>query len=298
VDNGKWREGEIVEHSSEIIDRAINEIRPEKVFALFSGGNDSLATTHIAAQHLGTTLDGVVHINTGIGIPQTREFVRDTCKQYGWPLVEYKAVENTKADGTPDPIIYEELVTKWGFPGPYGHRLMYIRLKERALARLRREHGKNILLISGFRRQESSRRMKQTEATEKKFGFNWCCPCFYMDKREILQYRREKNLPHNEVCDLLHMSGECLCGAFAHKGELAEIEMWFPDVGRHIRDLEKKVRDAGFPWGWEEGPPEWWVKKKNADKAGQEDAFDRERDEVLEGAGFQPLCAACNKRAS
>jgi hypothetical protein len=51
------------------------------------------------------------------------------------------------------------------------------------------------------------------------------------------------------------MSGECLCGAFAHKDELAEVEMFFPDVAAQIRELEVEVAAAGHPakickWGW------------------------------------------------
>ena len=35
----------------EVIDQAVAEHKPSHVFALFSGGHDSLTSTHIAAQH-------------------------------------------------------------------------------------------------------------------------------------------------------------------------------------------------------------------------------------------------------
>jgi hypothetical protein len=84
------------------------------------------------------------------------------------------------------------------------------------------------------------------------------------------------------------MSGECLCGAFAKPGELKEIETWFPETGKRIRELERKVAAAGFPWGWEESPPPWWGKVKHAEKAGQDDAFQSELDSEV-----QMLCTSC-----
>lgn len=60
----------------------------------------------------------------------------------------------------------------------------------------------------------------------------------------------------NEVTDFLHMSGECLCGAYAHPGELQEIEMWYPAVAAEIRALEKEAAERGIPqctWGRGDG---------------------------------------------
>ena len=60
-------------------------------------------------------------------------------------------------------------------------------------------------------------------------------------------------LPSNPVVDLLHMSGECLCGSFARPGELAEISLWYPRAAARIFELERRVLEAGSPprpWGW------------------------------------------------
>jgi hypothetical protein len=68
------------------------------------------------------------------------------------------------------------------------------------------------------------------------------------------------DVPRNPASDLIHMSGECLCGAFAHPGELDEIGEWYPDVVAEIRALEAEARAAGIPepfcrWGHGEGKP-------------------------------------------
>ena len=84
------------------------------------------------------------------------------------------------------------------------------------------------------------------------------------------------------------MSGECLCGAYARPNELKEIELWFPETGKWLRDLERRVRAAGFPWGWDESPPKWWSAMKKAKKYGQSDAFKEEQDSEI-----QMLCTSC-----
>jgi hypothetical protein len=103
-----------------------------------------------------------------------------------------------------------------------------------------------------------------------------------MSKIDVNRYVAEKELPRNPVVEHLHMSGECLCGAYAKPGELDEIGLFYPHVKARIESLEKQVAAAGFPWRWEEkGPPKWW---RDARK-GQMDMFNE----------FAPLCAGCKK---
>lgn len=258
------------------IDKAYQAYRPIAVYGLFSGGHDSLTATYIASLYPAFT--AAVHINTGIGVDQTRVFVRDTCAERGWPLLEYKAMENCRADGTLDPQDYRKLVLQYGFPGPPGHGLMYVRLKDRQIARLLRDTKKGhsrrtcAMFISGARSQESQRRMANTEEIQKQGGRLWCAPIHDFTKTDCGHVIEHAGLKRNEVVDLIHKSGECLCGAFAKKGELDELAMWFPEKAREIRELEKEVMKK-FPWGWEDRPP----KKQCARKIPN-----------------QPLCHNCN----
>ncbi len=261
-----------------IVDRAIEKYNPSHMFAMFSGGHDSYCATHLISQH--PLFTGVCHINTGIGIEQTRQFVRDRCKEHNWKLSEYRATEYVNGKGKLSPQCYRDLVLKWGFPGPPVHQLMYIRLKEKALRHFIRNHKTHhrdkILLVTGIRKQESKRRMGKAKEIVQDGAIVWACPIFDWTKDQVNQYMTDNNLPHNEVVDILHMSGECLCGAFAHEGELAMIETFFPEEGKIIRDLEKEVREAGFPWGWEDRPPEWYLEHKK-------------------GQMLMPLCFDCLK---
>lgn len=278
------------------IESAIELHKPKHIFGLLSGGHDSMSVTHFAASVLGKRLDAVVHINTGIGIEATRAYVREQCAHYGWNFLEYKAAENTKADGSPDPMIYEEIVLENGFPGANGHRFMYSKLKERQLRRLARDFAATpaepMMLVSGVRQEESTRRMGNTKLLDAQGRTIWVAPFIAMTAIDCGEYMQREGIRRNQVKDLTHMSGECLCGAYAHPGELKELELWYPEDAANIRRIEAKVRAAGFPWGWEEQPPPWWSARKLAAKFGQADAFEEEAE-----AEIQYLCVGCNKRA-
>jgi 3'-phosphoadenosine 5'-phosphosulfate sulfotransferase (PAPS reductase)/FAD synthetase len=272
-----------METPEKIIRRAIDVHKPKYIFGMFSGGDDSLSATHAAREILGSDMTAVVHINTGIGIPEARAFVDVACDRFGWNLLEYKATDCGQ--------VYEDIVLQNGFPGPGQHMKMFIRLKQRPLQALCRDFlGGNVLLISGVRQQESVTRMRLLHAVQKEQGTRrvWCSPFFYWSNDQVREYRTKLDLPKNPAKEYLCMSGECLCGAFAQPGELSQIETFFPVTGRYLRDLERRVRAAGFPWGWDEPPPIWWGRMQLAKKFGQSDAFEDERDDEI-----QMLCSSC-----
>lgn len=66
-----------------VLNQAVEEHNPQAIYALFSGGHDSLCATAITAKHPAFT--AAAFINTGTGIPRTVEFVRETCQKQGWP---------------------------------------------------------------------------------------------------------------------------------------------------------------------------------------------------------------------
>lgn len=250
-----------IEESKNIINKAIEEYNPSSVFGFFSGGHDSLVSSHIIAQHPRFT--GLVHINTGIGIPETREFVRNTAKKWGVKLFEYKADEYVRKDGTSDPQKYEDIIKEYGFPGPKQHRNMYIRLKEKPLYMLAREHkkewqGRNkyfdkLIYVTGVRSSESVRRMGTTQIIKTHGCMVWVAPIISWEKRDINEYIDVFELERNEVVKKLCMSGECLCGAFATKDELELISIFYPDTAEYILSLQKeveKIRDTKNKWGW------------------------------------------------
>lgn len=214
---------------------------------LYSGGNDSTVLAHMFRD----IADVAVHANTGIGIEQTRDFVRSTCKEWGLRLIEKHP-----------PVPYDELVMDQGFPGPAQHFKMYQRLKERCLRQARNELVSNprkerVVFLGGRRRDESARRGRELVTTSDRDGsMVFISPLINWTSQDMNTYRAMFDVPRNEVSDCLHMSGECLCGAFAAKGELEEIADWYPETAERIRELERRVKAAGkvpeqrCQWGW------------------------------------------------
>jgi 3'-phosphoadenosine 5'-phosphosulfate sulfotransferase (PAPS reductase)/FAD synthetase len=78
----------------------------------------------------------------------------------------------------------------------------------------------------------------------------WVCPILNWTALDVGEYMATNAIRRNVVVDLLHRSGECLCGALAHPDELKQIEFWYPDVGRRIRAIEFACFKAGLPWRW------------------------------------------------
>jgi len=341
---------ERINEAEMILEAATVHHKPSHLFLLFSGGHDSLATTHLSFLLLQNTLRRyptdlgygprihVLHINTGIGVPQTRDFVRLVSWNYGWNYLEYRT-----------PVSYVENVLTYGFPGPAQHTTMYSLLKERALrlavrdltplhplqvhqrliydllndmqplplrwqyALLRmvrtslskaitayRQELRPMAFITGVRRAESVRRMGNVVPLQKHGRHWWLSPLTHWSKDDVLDYMEEAHLPHNPVVDTIHKSGECLCGAFAEVGELEELCLFWPEVGAYIKQLERQVREAGFPWGWETRPPSWWNTRKKGQLflPGWEDYMMRDDPEPpgLSAPGFSPLCSSCNAR--
>lgn len=214
------------------------------VVGLFSGGKDSTTFMHLL--RAGLTHAG--HANTGIGIEATREFVRATCADWGLPLIEKLPTEENS---------YETLVKEYGFPGPAGHAMMYRHLKERQFRQIRRDlidngRAQRVIFVAGMRHFESERRMGNTQVTHREGSTVWCSPVAWWPNRLLKEYRDEFDVPLNEVTQHLHMSGECLCGAFAKPGELDMIRLFYPETAVYLEGLQLEVADAGRPaciWG-------------------------------------------------
>lgn len=215
---------------------------------LFSGGNDSTVLAHLMKDRV----DYAVHIDTTIGIPETQQFVRDTCAAWGLDLIVQQP-----------PVPYEELVIQHAFPGPAFHYWHFQRLKERALDIVRAELVTNprrerLLNIAGRRRSESKRR-RNIPLYEPDGSAIWASPIAMWTKEDMVKYRAMKgDVPFNPVTDHIGMSGECLCGAFAKPGELDRLRIWYPNVADRIDQIAAKVKAAGHPeprcrWGHGEG---------------------------------------------
>jgi len=249
IDDAYWSIDEARRRYFDGADR-INRREVAGTIILFSGGNDSTVLAHLMrgeATHFG-------HANTGIGVEATRTFVRELSHIWRRPLLERYP---------PPGSTYRDLVLSEGFPGPGKHWKMFQRLKLRAVEQMQAElitttpYRQRVMLLAGRRLVESARReQRDIPQVERNKSAVWVSPLRNWTALDMNEYRRRHpDCPRNPVADTLHMSGECLCGAFAKPDELDWIRLWHPEVERQIRALEAEADAAGIPaprnrWGW------------------------------------------------
>lgn len=233
-------------------------VKPKKRIAAecvtFTGGDDSTVLAHLFRRDV----DYAVHIDTSVFVldPDERErrsaplkFVRQMCAEWDLPLI----VQSGE--------LYRDLVLDQGFPGPAQHDKMYQRLKERGFRKVRRhfvgDRGRKerVLFLGGRRRDESDRREDIPE-NDRDGALVWAAPFANWTKDDTNLYRQVYNVPRSPVSQHIHMSGECLCGAYAKKGEIDEIGFFYPATAQMLHDLEVEVSATGkfkperCQWGW------------------------------------------------
>src|SRR5262245_58615456 len=111
---------------------------------------------------------------------------------------------------------------------------MLFYLKQQPLLRWHRQIPGRHGLVTGIRKQESQRRMgagisEPVRRDPKNTRITWVSPILDWSKIDCGRFIEKQGLSRNRVVDLLHRSGECLCGAMAAAREIREIGRWFPD---------------------------------------------------------------------
>jgi phosphoadenosine phosphosulfate reductase len=276
--------------------RVLGAVPPDRdTLALVSGGHDSLTAMHVAYAHPEIALDGIVHINTGIGIPETRRFVRQRARALDLDYYEIGRPESDTTDGSEyrrRNAEYEHLVRTLGFPGPPLHNVMYYSLKEKPLQAWLRDHypdaDEKPTLVSGVRRHESERRKMNVtlDGVQEYVGCTTVSPVVAFTGMDVRRYRRARDLPMNPVVEKLELSGDCLCGAFSSRGELRMIRLFYPQVWRRIKALEAVVSAASYT---DDGPDEAYT------QWGHNRLKDRER-EAMADRDQMLLCESCERQ--
>jgi 3'-phosphoadenosine 5'-phosphosulfate sulfotransferase (PAPS reductase)/FAD synthetase len=218
---------------------SVDEIDPGCTdFALFSGGDDSVVSTHVAQREY--DIDWVVYLDTNTGVPENLEHVKDVCRSYDWDLAVLSSPVTLKefalGTDTREPL---------GFPGPGIHSWAYQYFKERQLREVATHADGKPRFYTGVRSHESNRRMKNVEGGRVEAErWVWVSPIHDWTDHEMTQYRRKYGLPTNPVAEKIGRSGDCYCGAFAHRDtELAELEAHYPDHAEWLKEVEREVQE-------------------------------------------------------
>ena len=205
---------------------------PYEKIAMFSGGHDSLVSTHFSMEQ--RDCDAVLHIDTGTGIDKNQEFVEEVCEQYDWPLEIV----------TPN-ITLEEFAKKYGFPKAQAHNWIYRYLKEHPLASFTTDlKCDKPEFFTGVRRDESERRARMiTAERQERERWVWVAPLADWTDEDCEEYIDKHNLPRNPVVETIGRSGECFCGAYADRWqELLALQEEYPEHADWILEVEQEVQ--------------------------------------------------------
>ncbi len=207
--------------------------------ALVSGGKDSLSTAQVL--HEAGRLAGCVALETGISTPDWKEFITGVCAGRGWPLEFFACGQS-----------YDDLVRKYGFPGPSKHGWFMSYLKGRCVRAFRRAHPDGIL-ASGVRSGESSRREIHTAPVSFWEGVPILAPIYDWTTDETWAFFYSRGFERAPAYSTLQISGDCLCGAFAAEDEPEALRFHYPEIAARFDRLGLEIQEA-FPnrckWGW------------------------------------------------
>ncbi len=210
-----------------------------KCWALVSGGKDSLTTAQVL--HEAGRLAGCVSFKTGISTPDWEAFVIKVCEERGWPLEFYETDES-----------YDDLVIRFGFPGPGMHGMFMNYLKGRCVRKFKKAHPDGIL-ASGTRLDESERRFNSTKPVSVWENVPILTPIYDLTTDQTWAFFRDRGFERAPAYSTLQISGDCLCGAFANTGEPQQLAFHYPKLGEHFKALGREI-ESTFPkrcqWGW------------------------------------------------
>lgn len=213
----------------------------EEFYGLCSGGKDSMTACEIAHNYKPlnaiVTIDTTIAAELGDGTKPAIEAAKKFANRLGIPHIIIYPIQD-----------YATLVKKYGFPHPAQHKISFIHLKWKAMhafAKTKKTSNgkrKNIVFISGVRKLESKRRFGtampiQIDPTDKYMRF--AAPIVYWDNEETISYCRKRKFELSTCYNTIMMSGDCLCGAYAQKGESALIKKFYPVTAQKIAELEK-----------------------------------------------------------
>ena len=199
---------------------------------MFSGGKDSLVAGH------SLDVKEAVYCKTGIGL--NFDYVLKTCEKLGWKL---HVIFPKKGES------FEDFVRKFGFPHQGMHSAIFGYLKWHPLRTwYKQQKDKEIVLISGRRKNESARRkrMKSNKEYDETEGMKFYSPLYYWSELQVLDYVKKHELELSPIYETMHMGGDDFCGAFAQKGEAQLLYTFHKELADRFIALEKMY---GGKWG-------------------------------------------------
>ena len=214
-----------------IVQEVIDIYKKDKFYVMCSGGKDSISVTDFIARKYPKQFQGIIHIDTTVGIKAGRTWLEDYSEKMGW---------NMEVITSEDSDVYTKIVKKFGFPSYGVHQIIMRRLKIKPLRKWYKSiRDDSICMMGGVRVMESERRMAKYDSPIDRDTMMLCNPFFYKIKEWVLRYLFENGLKKSPIHDIMGFSGECNCGCFAGQEELSKIY----HVDRALYDYFRSLED-------------------------------------------------------
>ena len=212
------------------------------IHCLFSGGRDSAVACFIAKRVADARGWGfrLVHINTGVRLPDVGPYVEKYAKWLGAELVELHAV-----------VDYWEGVKKWGYPKLKVNRWCYDKLKAKPLHEYLWRNYKPIdLVVTGIRQSESLFRERYFTRVFYKYRHkdglwvSYWLPVLHASDYIINMLIKKYGIPVSPVWVKVGISGECMCMAGMTKSTLNKVIDNYPDYALYMAKMDEEVQKA------------------------------------------------------
>lgn len=212
----------------------VKEYSIKSVACCFSGGKDSLVTTHLMMKELENRQDiekWVVFADTGVMLPIAIDFVKEVCSGFGWNLkiVEGHFFEKAIKSGMPS------LRRRWCC---YDCKVAPMQEFIKTLKPQRAE-------VTGLRRDESIRRSKLNQVYYKRKVLSWAyAPIIGWTEKQVINYLSKNGLPFPPHYRL-GLRETCMCGVYSNRKQMEILKAKFPDLWQKFLNLEKQFRTKG-----------------------------------------------------
>lgn len=263
-----------------ILTTAIEQWNPVALVSLFSGGYDSMITTHVLHRldtH-GLPIQ-VWAIDTQLAADGWHEYVRSVSDRFGWDFQIYDNKKGFKQ--------FVRSVTEKGCPRTRKmHTYVFQKLKERGIDAIhvmnKTQRSDKTLFVSGIRRAESTERQNADEVHRiTKSNKLFCAPIVHWSNEQCDWYRIEYELPDNPFYDTVRGSGDCQCN-WGNFITYRMLQKHSPQLAAGNVALIDQISKEYHGYGWDGTP------------AGQQEFLEDFEGECELSSPF--LCEGCSRR--
>ena len=209
----------------------------------FSGGKDSLVSTHLVMKELEDVdiSKYVVYADTGVMLPTTTPFVEKVCKEFGWNLkIVYGNFWNYIEKGYPMPSMFRRWCCGLCKLEPI-HDFVKTLKPQRAE-------------VTGLRKEESIRRRNLVELFYLRKSYVWkYAPILEWTEKQVLAYIRKHDLPMPPHYRM-GLKETCQCGAFSSKKQMMILKAQFPKLWKKFIQAEANFKTKGAAFYFQNKP--------------------------------------------